>query len=219
MSPRACVARNGEPRSAACWSGNDQEPPHRQPVSITELAGEFDRLGLGYQQSESEVVEDDFSALNVQSRSRTARVSLTQPLFWTPLRQIDVGIAGDYRDSESSVAGTEICLQQDVLDCTPSLAVLRFEANALWRGTSDVVALRSTLSWGIDALGATRVSSHRIPDGRFAAWLGQAQWVSPWRWLSGGIFWGARLTNADRANEGLQRDGIHFALEARYPEL
>jgi len=43
--------------------------------------------------------------------------------------------------------------------------------------------------------------------------------ASPWRWLSGGIFWGARLTNADRANEGLQRYGIHFAIEARYPEL
>jgi hemolysin activation/secretion protein len=64
-----------------------------------------------------------------------------------------------------------------VLDCDPSLAVLRFEGNTSWRSTSDVVAARSVLSWGIDALGATRARSWSSPDALFVSWLGQAQWV------------------------------------------
>ena len=43
--------------------------------------------------------------------------------------------------------------------------------------TTGSVGLRSTLSWGIDALGATTAGSSAIADGRFVAWLGQAQWV------------------------------------------
>jgi Haemolysin secretion/activation protein ShlB/FhaC/HecB len=39
-----------------------------------------------------------------------------------------------------------------------------------------VLALRSTLSCGLDALGATQ-NSGDIPDGQFFAWLGQLQWV------------------------------------------
>ena len=280
------------------------------------------RIGVGYQQSHSDVVEDQFSALDIESRSLTAGVQISQPLFWTPQRQIDVGLIAEYRESESSVAGTEACLQQDAFDCSPSLTVLRFRGSALWRGETDVVGLQSTLSWGIDVLGATRAGSRSIADGRFVSWLGQAQWVhllpetllstqivtrldaqiaseallsleqiavggmnsvrgyrenqfvrdngviasaelripiwrepfgrprlelvpfsdvgyawntyapkrdatpvsvgvglrsSPWRWLSASIFWGARLTSADRAENGLQRYGVSFALEARYP--
>jgi hemolysin activation/secretion protein len=280
------------------------------------------RLGIDYQQSHADVVEDQFSQLDIESRSLTAGVSLVQPLFWTPRRQIDVGIFAEYREGSSSVVGTDICLQQNAFDCTPSLAVLRFRGDALWRGEADVVGLRSTLSWGIDALGATTAGSGSIADGRFVAWLGQAQWVhllpesllstqlvtrldvqiaseallsleqiaiggfdsvrgyrenqfvrdngviasaelripvwrepfgrprlelvpfsdvgrawnasgprreetpvsvgiglraSPWRWLSAALFWGARLSDAERSQDGLQRHGLHFALEARYP--
>ncbi|HKZ04466.1 MAG TPA: ShlB/FhaC/HecB family hemolysin secretion/activation protein, partial [Methylomirabilota bacterium] len=38
--------------------------------------------------------------------------------------------------------------------------------------------LRSRFSFGIDALGATVNSDPDVPDGRFFAWLGQAQWAS-----------------------------------------
>ena len=42
---------------------------------------------------------------------------------------------------------------------------------------SDVFAVRSLLSVGIDALGATTHGDASVADGRFVAWLGQAQWA------------------------------------------
>jgi hemolysin activation/secretion protein len=55
--------------------------------------------------------------------------------------------------------------------------VLRFYQQWTSRSRSDVFVARSTLSWGIDVLGATTHSDHDIPDGRFVAWLGQFQWA------------------------------------------
>jgi hemolysin activation/secretion protein len=45
----------------------------------------------------------------------------------------------------------------------------------------QVVAARSQLSWGLQALGAT-VNGGSLPDGQFLAWLGQFQWARrlPW---------------------------------------
>jgi len=135
------------------------------------------RLGIAYRQSHADVVEDRFDALDIESRTRTARIDLSQPVLWTANRRVDLVLAGEYRESKSSVVGSAFCFQAGVLDCTPSLAILRFEADASWRSAADVVAARSVLSWGIDALGATHSNSDSVPDGQFVAWLGQAQWV------------------------------------------
>lgn len=135
------------------------------------------RLGVGYLYSKSDVIEERFESLDIESRSRTARIQLAQPILATPRRRLGLALSGEYRDSESSVVGSTFCFQEDVEDCTPSLAILRLAADGVWRRNEDVVAVRSTLSFGIDVLGATTSSSRDTPDGRFVAWLGQAQWV------------------------------------------
>ncbi len=57
-----------------------------------------------------------------------------------------------------------------------NVTVLRFLNEWVDRSSNQVLALRSTLSWGIDAFGATN-NNGNIADGRFFAWLGQFQWV------------------------------------------
>ncbi len=54
---------------------------------------------------------------------------------------------------------------------------LRFTAEWLRRTRSQVIAIQSRLTWGIDAFGATTHADTSIPDGRYLAWLGQLQWV------------------------------------------
>lgn len=62
------------------------------------------------------------------------------------------------------------------------VSVLRFLQEWVRRDGSQVLALRSTLSWGLDAFGAT-VQGGSTEDGQFLAWLGQFQWArrfEPW---------------------------------------
>jgi hemolysin activation/secretion protein len=55
------------------------------------------------------------------------------------------------------------------------LTVLRFTQEYLQRSQRQVFAARSQFSFGLDLLNAT--TNSEPPDGRFVAWLGQAQWV------------------------------------------
>ena len=58
----------------------------------------------------------------------------------------------------------------------PKVQAYEVVADWLDQGQQQAVALRSTFSGGLDALGATE-NPGEVPDGQFFAWLGQAQWV------------------------------------------
>ena len=62
------------------------------------------------------------------------------------------------------------------------LSVLRAYQEWIWRDLSQVVAARSTFSFGVPVLGA---SSEGLADDSFFAWLAQVQWAR--RWKLGGI--------------------------------
>src|SRR4029450_7780121 len=55
------------------------------------------------------------------------------------------------------------------------VTALRVAQEFVHRTPSQVFALRSRFSFGLDALGATVNSDPDVPDGRFFAWLGQPQ--------------------------------------------
>ncbi|MGK7913090.1 MAG: hypothetical protein AB4050_16680 [Synechococcus sp.] len=55
------------------------------------------------------------------------------------------------------------------------LSVLRFDREGLGRGSRQVLAGRSQVSFGLDALEATSNASD--PDGQYVIWRSQAQWA------------------------------------------
>ena len=56
------------------------------------------------------------------------------------------------------------------------MTVFRFIQEWLDRNSTNIIAARSTLSWGVDLFNPTIAGNDR-PDGKFFAWLGQFQWV------------------------------------------
>ncbi len=60
-------------------------------------------------------------------------------------------------------------------DGKSDVTALRLPLEWLDRGRDQVLAFRSTFSIGVDLLGATENVGADVPDGRFVAWLGQAQ--------------------------------------------
>jgi hemolysin activation/secretion protein len=56
------------------------------------------------------------------------------------------------------------------------VTALRFAQEFVYRTRSQVFAVRSRFSFGLDALGST-IHNNDLPDSQFFAWLGQFQWV------------------------------------------
>lgn len=136
------------------------------------------------------------------------------------------------------------CLQLGLRDCTPSAAILRLRSDATWRGARRAVALRSTVSVGVDALGATVERDAGDRDGEFVSGLLQLQWaellpeIPAAPWLDGTqllfrgdlqlasdpllsieqiAIGGARSVRGYRQNQIVRDNGAIASLELRLP--
>jgi len=154
-------------------------------------------LRLYYDSIDSEVVEDPFDKLDIKSDEETWSLALTQPFYLSPSRSFSLGLSLDLREGKNYLLGDRFPTQgtdNGAIDLT----VLRLSQEWLDRGRSQVLAARSLLSAGIDALGATVSGEAR--DGEFVSWLGQLQWA---RRIGGGSSQVIFRTDAQLANGGL----------------
>ncbi|MEM8830399.1 MAG: ShlB/FhaC/HecB family hemolysin secretion/activation protein [Cyanobacteria bacterium P01_G01_bin.19] len=136
-------------------------------------------LFAGY--TNSEVVEDPFNFLDIQSETQDYNLSFRQPLIQTPNQELALGLT--FSHSRSQTEFLEDLIDESVGFPSPgadedgrtNISALRFSQEWINRGNRDVFALFSQLSLGLDVLGATTNSD--APDSRFFSWRGQAQWV------------------------------------------
>ena len=128
-------------------------------------------LELYYRIDDSLVIETQFDGLDIKSKSDTYGMRLRQPLYKTFSKEFAVSLAGEVRQSKTSLLGREFSFSPGADDGKSKESVLRFSQEWLNRTQSTVLALHSTFSVGINAFGATLHGAEA--DGRFFSWLGQ----------------------------------------------
>jgi hemolysin activation/secretion protein len=130
-----------------------------------------------YEQTYSDVVEDPLNALDIQGDTWTLALRLSQPVYQTSRDTLTLAGGLDLRESETSLLGRGFPFSEGVEeDGTSRVTVLRFIQEWVSRSREQVLAARSTFSWGIDAFDAT-IHGGGVPDGDFFSWLGQFQWA------------------------------------------
>ena len=124
----------------------------------------------------SDVVEEPFDQIDVESHNWSIGAGLTHPFFRTPRRELLVGLNFERRGSSASLLGRPFQSAPGVTtNGNSDVSVFRLVKSYLDRSPNQVLAFRSTASLGVDILGATD-NDGGLPDGQFLAWLGQAQW-------------------------------------------
>jgi hemolysin activation/secretion protein len=192
------------------------------------------RLDVRGRYTATRIVEDVFAGLDIQTRYWAVGLSLAQPVYRTSEMHVELGIRGEYRDSRSTVDGLGFAFSDAARDGRVSAAVLRFFQDATHQTRNQVLAARSTLSVGIETLGAR---SGRVDQADFVAWLGQLQWVRrfepsgmelmargdvqlafdpllPFERFSVG---GRYSVRGYRQNQAVTDSGFSIGFEARYP--
>ena len=138
---------------------------------------------IGWQTSvsDSSVIEDPFTVLDIQSESQSYGVSFRQPLVQTPNEELALGLRLTHQRSKtdflSDVIGASVGFPSPGADAEgrTRLSALRFSQEWTQTGNREVLALFSEFSLGLDLLDAT--VNDNAPDSQFFAWRGQAQWV------------------------------------------
>ncbi len=128
-----------------------------------------------YQRAKSHVVQEPFNALDIQSDIETVGMGVSRPVYRTPARQVLLSASLERRKGETSLLGVPFSFSPGVQNGESVVSVLRLVQDFANRKRNEVIAARSTFSFGLDAFGAT--INDTGPDGRFVTWLGQFQWA------------------------------------------
>ena len=168
--------------------------------------GGFGRLS--YQRSESEIVESAFRSLEIEGRSETAEIELGIRFLRTRRLDVSSSLIGSWTRWRSTLAGRPTCFRSDQLDCRPSIAALRARQEVQVRRPDAVWLIRSTLSFGLDGLGATRETDSGLADGEFVSWLGQARHIRRFRKDRGAPLWADDWTLRSRLDLQLTNDPL-----------
>ena len=192
--------------------------------------------------TDSEVIEEAFNFLDIQSESRFYEFTYRQPLLRTPEQELALSLTASRRESQSEfledILGESIpfpSLGADEEGRT-RISALRFAQEWTQQESRQVIAARSQFSLGLDAFDAT--INDEGPDSRFFSWRGQAQWL---RLLDDDLLFlmrtdlqlagnrlvpleqfglgGSRTVRGYRQNELLTDSGILFSSEVRLPVL
>ncbi len=144
------------------------------------------RLALAWNLSRSEVVEEPFSDLDVRSDRTSYSVTLSQPLFATPASSLELGVTGELQQSRLRILGEDFGFTEGIDNGRTKETIVRAFASFFERSREQVIALRVSGNFGLDAFDSTTSDDSRIPDSRFTYWLAQAQYARrlPESWRS-----------------------------------
>ncbi len=139
------------------------------------LASDDTRLSLRYDRNGTVVVTPVLVPLNITSSYSSVGVGLSRPFYRTPEQNLTLGISLERRQEQTFLLGMPFDFVAGSENGNTNVTALRLSQSWLDRNAEHALALRSTLSFGLQALGATVTDTP--PTGQFFAWLGQAQYV------------------------------------------
>lgn len=133
-------------------------------------------LELGYQNSGSEIVEDQLRDAGIRSESETFSFNYRQPLTRSVTNEFALSLGIDFRESRSFILDDiPFSFSIGPEDGVSKVRAIRFAQDWVNRDVNSVLAVRSQFNIGLDAFDAT--VNDTGTDARFVSWLGQFQWV------------------------------------------
>lgn len=135
------------------------------------------QLSFGF--TDSNVIEEPFDVLEINSDSGYFELGVRQPIFQSPTEEVVLGLTGSRQASQTELGINDI----GPFPLAPGadeegrtrVSALRFYQEWVERSSRHVLAGRSQFSLGLEAFDASVIDGQ--PDSRFFSWRGQGQWV------------------------------------------
>jgi hemolysin activation/secretion protein len=125
----------------------------------------------------NEIVEDPFSVLDIESKSRYYELSLRQPILLKPTQEIALGLSLTRTENETFLTNDRFFFSPGAnQEGETKISAVRLFQEFVKRNQKEVLAFRSQFSLGVDALNST-INDDGRPDSTFVSWRGQSQWI------------------------------------------
>ena len=132
--------------------------------------------------SDSDVVEEPFNAIDVESESWSLALGVSHPIVKTLDDDVALDMSLERKRSTTFLLGRRFSFAEGVKNGRSNVTAWRLTKQWRHRKRDQALALRSTESIGLGFLGATQ-NEGDTPDGRFFTWLGQVQYARRLPWV------------------------------------
>ncbi len=140
------------------------------------IASDDTRLSLRYDKNGTVVVTPALVPLNITSSYSSVGVGLSRPFYRTAEQNLTLGISLERRQEQTFLLGMPFDFVSGSENGNTNVTALRLSQSWLDRNAEHALALRSTMSFGLQALGATVTDTP--PTGQFFS-LARASPVCP----------------------------------------
>jgi hemolysin activation/secretion protein len=144
------------------------------------IASDDTRLSLRYDKNGVVVITPELNPLNATSSFSSVGVGLSRPMYRTPEQTFTLGVSFERRQQQTFLLGMPFPFTAGAEPNGKTVVTpVRLYQDWLDRDAEHAFAARSTLSFGIQRLGATVIETSLpgTPTAKFFSWLGQAQYV------------------------------------------
>jgi hemolysin activation/secretion protein len=123
------------------------------------------------------VIEEPFTAIDLESKSRYYELSLRQPILLKPTQEFAIGMSLTRSESETFLMNDRFFLSRGANEeGETKVSAIRLFQEFVQRNNQEVLAFRSQFSLGVDAFNST-INDDGEPDSTFVSWRGQSQWT------------------------------------------
>lgn len=127
-------------------------------------------LSISYQNQQNRLIEDPLESLGINSKYNEVSISYRQPVIKTSSNELALFLAFNLKESKTFLFDDfPFSFSSQVKNGETRLRTLDFSQEWLNRSSQRILAIRSKLSFGLDAFDAT--------NSNFFVWLGQFQWL------------------------------------------
>ena len=129
-----------------------------------------------FTEGDSSVIEQPTEKLDVKSLVHNLEGGISHPIIDSLQRKLTLSTSFAVRENETTLAGRPFSFIASEPTGHTQVTVIRFAQEHIERMAEQVLALRSTFSFGLNALGSTPRRNANAPSSDFFTWLGQAQY-------------------------------------------
>lgn len=131
---------------------------------------------FNFTEGDSSVIESTNERLDITSQVHNLEAGMSHPVIESLKRKLTIGTSFALRENDTTLLGRPYSFVPGVEGGHTQATVVRFYQEHIERMEKQVLALRSTFSVGLNALGST-VQNNQKPSSEFFAWLGQGQYA------------------------------------------
>ncbi len=138
-------------------------------------------LTTGFSKNTSNIINDNFRALDISNESYQYSLEVRHPVYRKPDHELGLTVRLAHRDTSTSLSG--ISFPSGSGRSADRVTTLSLVSDWFFRSRTAVLALYSSVDFGVDLLDATMDATENNPDASFVTWLLQGQYLQrlqPW---------------------------------------